>query len=40
MKEYQAPIIVEEEIELEDIIMKSFGDSSTNDTVINDFWDE
>ncbi len=39
MKEYEAPMIIEEEIELEDIIMKSFGDDTQNDLVINDFWD-
>ena len=39
MKEYEAPRIIEEEIELEDIIMKSFGDDTQNDLVINDFWD-
>lgn len=39
MKEYEIPQIIEEDVELEDIIMKSFGEMSENDTVIIDFWD-
>ncbi len=39
MKEYETPIIIEEEIELEDVIMNSFGDDSKKDTVVTDFWD-
>ena len=39
MKEYEKPIITEEEVELEDVIMNSFGDDSTNDTVVTNFWE-
>lgn len=39
MKEYETPTIIEEEIEVEDVIMKSFGEDSNNDIVVTNFWE-
>ena len=40
MKEYITPELKEEHLELVDIITASFGEGSSKDREIIDFWDE
>ena len=39
MKEYEKPELTEEEVEVEDVIMNSFGDDTKNDRVVTNFWE-
>ncbi len=37
MKRYEAPTIIEEEINLEDIVLSSYGDTQAGDTLVDVF---
>jgi hypothetical protein len=38
MKEYNKPIMIEEELQIVDVIAQSFGDDLPGDREITDFW--